>query len=126
MYDDCAEMDQDNGYEWVAIRQDFILISSTIQLSSYRCDGGDEGRPLCMRDVTDGSSTTQYPTSTTSGYPTTTDDKYHVELIGGSSKSGNVFATNRNGYFGPVCDDSFGSNEANVVCRYILRKKFAV
>ena len=29
IYDDCAEMDQDNGYDWVAIRYDFILISPT-------------------------------------------------------------------------------------------------
>ena len=70
-----------------------------------------------MRDVTDGSSTTQYPTSTTTRYPTTTYDKYRVELIGGSYSSGNVFAVNRNGYFGPVCDDLFGTSEANVVCR---------
>ena len=70
-----------------------------------------------MRDVTDGSSTTQYPTSTTSGYPTTTDAKYRLELHGGGSSYGNVYATNKYGEFGPVCDDNFGTNDANVVCR---------
>ena len=75
-----------------------------------------------MRDVTDGSSTTQYPTTTTSGYPTTT-SIYHVELRGGGSSYGNVYAVNRNGYFGPVCDDSWDDYDANVVCRYIITKK---
>ena len=70
-----------------------------------------------MRDVRDDSTTTHYPTTTTAGYSTTEDFYHHVELRGGTSSSGNVWATNRNGYFGPVCDDNFGSNEANVVCR---------
>ena len=30
-----------------------------------------------------------------------------------------MYATNIYGYFGPVCDDGWGTNEANVVCRYI-------
>ena len=34
-----------------------------------------------------------------------------------------MYATNRNGYFGPVCDDGWGQNEANVVCRYIHIKE---
>ena len=77
-----------------------------------------------MRDVTDTSSTTNYPTTTTPGYsttttyPTTTDPDYHVELIGGSINSGNVFARNRNGYLGPICDDDFHEPEANIICRY--------
>ena len=31
-----------------------------------------------------------------------------------------MYATNRLGYFGPVCDDGWGTNDANVVCRYIV------
>ena len=43
---------------------------------------------------------------------------YRVQLRGGDgSSSGNVFATNRDGYFGPVCDDGWGKFEANTVCR---------
>ena len=33
--------------------------------------------------------------------------------------TGNVFAVNRNGYFGPVCDDHWTDTEADTVCRYI-------
>ena len=64
------------------------------------------------------SSTTQVPTTTT--YLTTQNNPYYVELSGGDGYSyGNVWAINKFGYFGPVCDDNFGSEEANVVCRYV-------
>ena len=43
---------------------------------------------------------------------------YYVELQGGDGYSyGNVFASNRDGSFGPVCDDGWGGNEAITVCR---------
>ena len=43
-----------------------------------------------------------------------------MELQGGNGVStGNVFAVNRNGYFGPVCDDHWTDTEADTVCRYI-------
>ena len=42
-----------------------------------------------------------------------------VVLIGGNgNSSGNVYATNRNGFYGPVCDDGWTDTEATVVCRY--------
>ena len=45
----------------------------------------------------------------------------YIELRGGDGySSGNVYATNRYGYFGPVCDDSWGTDDANVVCRYFM------
>ena len=41
-----------------------------------------------------------------------------MELRGGDGYSfGNVWAVNRNGDFGPVCDNFFGVNEADVICR---------
>ena len=47
----------------------------------------------------------------------------HVELRGGSVGTseayGNVFAGNSNGYLGPVCDDIWSSNHAEVVCRQL-------
>ena len=40
-----------------------------------------------------------------------------VQLIGGDGyKSGNVFVQNSLGYFGPVCDDNWGFEDARVVC----------
>ena len=33
--------------------------------------------------------------------------------------SGNVFAVNRLGYLGPICDDAWGSIQATVVCRQL-------
>ena len=41
-----------------------------------------------------------------------------MELQGGDGVStGNVFVTNLNGFFGPVCDDSWDDTDANTVCR---------
>ena len=41
-----------------------------------------------------------------------------VELRGGDGQStGNVFVTNREGYFGPVCDDNWDDDDATTVCR---------
>ena len=37
--------------------------------------------------------------------------------------SGNVFAVNSDGFFGPVCDDGWDINAATVVCRYGLHFK---
>ena len=46
------------------------------------------------------------------------DEQVNVKLIGGNgNSSGNVFVVNRNGYFGPVCDDYWGDTEASVVCK---------
>ena len=42
-----------------------------------------------------------------------------MELHGGNSSCGNVFVMNRDNYFGPVCDDSWGSVEARIVCRQL-------
>ena len=44
-----------------------------------------------------------------------------VELYGGNNKtSGNVYVINRNGYFGPVCDNGWTNTSATVVCRLRL------
>ena len=39
-------------------------------------------------------------------------------LVGGNGySSGNVFVDNRNGHFGPVCDDGWTNTAATVVCK---------
>merc|ERR1739838_853029 len=46
-----------------------------------------------------------------------------VELIGDSANCtescGNVYASNSQGSFGPVCDDSWNDKDAAVVCRQL-------
>ena len=45
-------------------------------------------------------------------------DSCSVKLIGGNGESsGNVYAVNRNGFYGPVCDDYWDYIDATVVCR---------
>jgi len=72
--------------------------------------------PICQRDVQDMPTTTMTTTSrTTTGY-----DNYHIELRGGNGySSGNVYAVNSQGVFGPVCDNSWSPNDARVVCRQL-------
>jgi len=67
------------------------------------------------------TTTTRYPASTTHNWHTTTHDYYYVELRGGNAggESGNVYAVNRNGYLGPVCDDGWTDTNAAVVCRQL-------
>jgi len=47
--------------------------------------------------------------------------KWKVELRNGGDYNGNVYALNREGFLGPVCDDVADSNDnaANVVCRQL-------
>ena len=88
----------------------------------FRCDEpGQVGSPICMKDASEPTSTTASSTSTSSTpEPTSTSYFNRVELlgnVGNSTYEGNVYAVNRDGYFGPVCDDGWSDAEANVVCR---------
>ena len=93
----------------------------------FRCDEpGQVGSPICMRDASEPTSTTAPSTSTstfppTSSTPEPTSTSYfnRVELLGNgnSTYEGNVYAVNHDEFFGPVCNDSWGAEEADVVCR---------
>jgi len=97
--DDCAVLNFRQGYSWTDVSCEAVY-----------------GSPLCMRDLEDDLTTT--PTVTTIG--STTDYNYHVELQGGDGVStGNVFAVNSVGYFGPVCDDNWSDTEADTVCKQL-------
>jgi len=79
---------------------------------------------ICQREGLETSTTEASTTSTTTPTPTTTTPYgLHVELQGGfvgtSEAYGNVFAVNSNGAFGPVCDDNWGSDDVQVVCRQL-------
>jgi len=105
IYNDCAFMDSEQDYQWVA----------------GHCDVAG-AKPLCKRDVTNEGPSSSTPYPTTSGLPWN-----YVELRGGvPGQSGNVYAVNKNGFFGPVCDDGIESSAsarsqrvANVVCRQL-------
>ena len=50
----------------------------------------------------------------------TLDQEKGLILSGGDSKTfGNVYAENKNGVFGPVCDDNWSTNEAKVACKQL-------
>jgi len=94
--DDCAVLNSRQGYSWTDVSCEAV-----------------SGSPVCMRDLEDDLTTTTTISSTT-------DYDYHVELQGGDGVStGNVFAVNSLGYFGPVCDDHWTDTEADTVCRQL-------
>jgi len=112
IYDDCACMDYQNDYMWVA----------------KRCDEpGEVGSPICMKEPTSTSttasatSTSTIPPTSSTPEPTSTSYFNRVELHGNgnSSYEGNVYAVNRDEWFGPVCDDGWSETEAIVTCRQL-------
>ena len=108
---DCVVMESRDNFEW----------------SDVDC-GGVQASPVCQRYTNERTTTTDEAPTTTSQckfrgkfqfnciiYPLD-----YVELRGGdNSSSGNVFAVNSNGFFGPVCGDSWGFYDADVVCRQL-------
>merc|ERR1719348_2978139 len=62
--------------------------------------------PICQLETNENTSTTPA-------------QEVLVTLVGGNSSSGNVFALNSNGYFGPVCDDGWNYEEGFVVCNQL-------
>jgi len=76
------------------------------------CSGrnlSDPVAPVCQKG---GEITTTTTTTTTTG-------PLDIELRGGNSSCGNVFARNRNGLMAAVCDDRWCRKEARVVCRQL-------
>ena len=92
----------------------------------FRCDEpGEVGSPICMKEPTSTSttasatSTSTIPPTSSTPEPTSTSYFNRVELHGNgnSSYEGNVYAVNRDEWFGPVCDDGWSETEAIVTCR---------
>ena len=122
-------MDYENEYMWVAKRWENkrkIILMHVLTRVYFRCDEpGEVGSPICMKEplsTTASSSTTSTipPTSSTSTAESTSTSYFNrVELHGNgnSTYEGNVYAVNRDEWFGPVCDDDWTRREANVVCR---------
>ena len=124
-------MDQESGYQWVAVRS--VMISyrllfyfwtnlpqvwwpreAGITHLSERCRWPNNFNSLCNNNSVRQIKLKQIWTGFFFSQNT------YIELRGGNGYSyGNVYATNENGYFGPVCDNGWGTNEAGVVCRYV-------
>ena len=90
----------------------------------FRCDEPSVvGSPICMKEPTpttaSSTPTSIIPPTSSTAEPTSTSYFNRVELLGNgnSSYEGNVYAVNRDEWFGPVCDDNWGEAEANVTCR---------
>jgi len=79
--------------------------------------------PICQTGYTQ----TQSPSPTSQ--PSTPTPLVLVQLQGGDDNTcGNVIALNRDGEFGPICDDNWGENDAQVVCGQLgfSRENFTV
>merc|ERR1712226_1063993 len=133
----CRQLGYDDGYSY--LESHWGAVPDTFAMDSVSCSGDEQHLQDCSYETTDdcgtyegagvaciyGSTTPPPPTTTTSAPATTTTVSttlynYTVELQGGDGRSyGNVFATNRNGIFGPVCDDSWSYKEADVVCHQL-------
>jgi len=80
---------------------------------------GTVASPICQVETSQDTTSTLPPTTVTS-VASSTDEEVQVLLVGGDgSTTGNVYALNSQGYFGPVCDDGWGAHEATVVCRQL-------
>merc|ERR1719244_245012 len=76
---------------------------------------------VCLGTERTTTSTTTSTTEPTTTRPTTTTTPtLPVVLQGGTaSNEGNVYVTNGQEYFGPVCDDDWSDIDAKVVCRQL-------
>jgi len=87
--------------------------STTALYRDMECSGmnlSGPAAPVCQKG---GEITTTTTTTTTTTGP------LEIELRGGNSSCGNVFARNRNGLLAAVCDDRWCRMEARVVCRQL-------
>merc|ERR1711972_1272546 len=83
--------------------------------------------PICQSLANSTTNTTPVLTTTTttgamstSTNPATTTPFDYIELRGGNNiSSGNVYALNKDGILGPVCDDIWYIEHARIVCRQL-------
>ena len=126
----CRQLGFD-GVETVLIGSYFGTVPSDFSYDNVLCYGEEEtiddcqwiGYDDCESDEGAGVVCKMEPTITKATAQTTTREPvgHFVELVGGSAPhEGNVHARNpATGIFGPVCDDGFDWNAANVVCKQL-------
>merc|ERR1711892_433748 len=126
----------DSGFtDWAPTRpnsdphnqDDCVYISSSDNFlwRDVSCYEKTAAAPICQMDLglditTTPATTTTTPATTTSLETTTQYSDFSMELIGGDGYStGNLFVVNENNFYGPVCDDDWGYEEALVACRQL-------
>merc|ERR1711936_370787 len=101
----CTAIDIDYTYNWISIGCWWEVANRA---------------PLCMMELEQAPTTTTTTATTTS--TTSTNHTFlstYLELRNGTESSGNVYAVNRKGQFGPICDQGWDDIEARVVCRQL-------
>ena len=84
---------------------------------SVTCGGGSQRRTRKCDDPPPRNGGAECPGSKEEVESCNTENCLLVLVGGNGYSSGNVFVDNRNGYFGPVCDDGWSNTSATVVCK---------
>ena len=96
-------------------RSRFGNVVDYFAMDQVRCSGTENFLWQCAHDTIDDCSSGEG-----AGVICAAQELRELELQGGSSISeGNVFAKNKNGKFGPVCDDRWNDTDATVTCKQL-------
>ena len=84
---------------------------------SVTCGGGTQRRSRQCDDPPPRRGGTECPGSDEEIQSCNTENCLLVLVGGNGHRSGNVFVVNRNGYFGPVCDNGWSNTLATLACK---------